>query len=75
MRNNNKLVLFFCFLKAVCLVPDLYNYFQSNMDRVLLIMTECDKKHYVDSYKTSACLKLRVFRHVLNKGLLTKPAF
>ena len=42
MRNNHKLVLCFCFLKAVCLVPDLYNYFQSNMDRVLLIMTECN---------------------------------
>ena len=41
MRNNHKLVLCFCFLKAVCLVPDLYNYFQSNMDRVLLIVTEC----------------------------------
>ena len=40
MRNSHKLVLCFCFLKAVCLVPDLYNYFQSNMDRVLLIMTE-----------------------------------
>ena len=61
MRTNHKLVLFFCFSKAVCLVPDLYNYFQSNMDRVLLMMTECNlKKHYVDSYKARACLKLRV---------------
>ena len=42
MRNNLKLVLFFCFLKAVRLIPDLYNYFQSNMDRVLLITTECN---------------------------------
>ena len=74
MRNNHKLVLCFRFLKAVCLVPDLYNYFQSNMDRVLLIMTEAEAEAYADSYKAHACLKLRVSRHVLNKGPLTNPA-
>ena len=75
MRNNHKLVLCFCFFKSglsgtrfVQLLSIKHGSGFVNYDNVI-------KKHYVDSYKAHACLKLRVSRHVLNKGPLTKPAF